>query len=256
MDKNKVTYGLEKVHIAFKNNIGYDTPRPIPGAVRFTPNAEGDESPFYADNIKYFTVNVNNGYTGELETALVPDEILAEMLGWEIDTNGMLIETADGIQKEFALMGQVLGDKRNRRFVYYDCRASRPSKELSTKAEGVEPSTDVLNITITPVEVNGKMIVKGNIELNSTNSAVYNAFFSQVVEPGATIGEVEKSELNRVISLANKLDEVDYTPESWNTLQGFITSATEINTNSSSTQYQVNEATKKLQNAIFELIAV
>lgn len=253
---NKVIFGLENVHVAFKDTVGWKPPVAIPGAVRFAPEAQGEESTFYADNGPYFSVTANNGYTAELEIALLPDLILVEMLGWEIDANGMVVEVADGIQKEFALMGQVQGDSKNRRFVYYSCKASRPSKEDKTQEGSVEPSTETLNIVITPIEVNGKNIVKGTLELNETNAAAYNAFFSQVVVPGAVIGAVVKTELASVIALAGKLNQADYTPESWTTFQGVLTSSTAVNTNAASTQYEVNKATAALQNAILELVAV
>lgn len=163
---------------------GWGTPIPIPGAVRFTPTPQGEESTFYADNGPYFTYTSNNGYTAELEMALVPDSVLAEMLGWEIDSNGMLVEISDALPKEFALMGQVQGDAKNRRFVYYRCKASRPGKEHTTKAESVTPSTDVLNLTILPIEINGKNVVKGVMELSDTNATAYNAFFNAVTVPG------------------------------------------------------------------------
>ena len=98
----------------------WKTPVAIPGAVRWTPTTVGEASTFFADNTAYFVVTSNNGYTGELEMALVPDAVLAEMLGWVIDENGMLVEVSDGIAKKFALIGQVQGDQKNRRFVYYD----------------------------------------------------------------------------------------------------------------------------------------
>ena len=163
--------------------IGWGIPTAIPGAVSFKPKAEGKDSTFYADNQQYYVTTSNNGYTGDLEMALVPDAILAEILGWTVDTNGMLIEDADGIAKEFALLGQVEGDEKNRRFVYYDCKASRPAKENKTKGESVEPATDVLSLTIMPIEVNGKRIVKGVMELSNTNSVAYNAFFDAVTLP-------------------------------------------------------------------------
>lgn len=188
---NKVTFGLEQVHIAFIDTVAttspaWETPIAIPGAVRFAPEPQGEETTFYADNGPYYTSSSNNGYTAELEMALVPDEVLAEMLGWETDTNGMLVEVADGIQKEFALMGQVQGDSKNRRFVYYRCKAARPTKEHSTKSESIEPTTDVLNLTILPIEVDGKRIVKGTMELNDTNATAYNAFFTNVTLPVTT----------------------------------------------------------------------
>lgn len=188
MSQNKVTFGLEKVHIAFFDDQApqqpaWKTPIPIPGAVRWTPTAVGESSTFYADNTVYFTVTANNGYTGELELANVPDAILAEMLGWEIDSNGMIVEVADALPKKFALLGQVQGDKRNRRFVYYDCQASRPAKERTTKGESIEISGIVLNLTVSPIEINGKAIVKGDIELSDTNAEVYNSFFDAVYVP-------------------------------------------------------------------------
>lgn len=185
---NKVTYGLEDVHIAFAaapvlGEPAWAAPVAIPGAVRFTPTAQGQESTFYADNGPYFVITANNGYTAELEMALVPDTVLVEMLGWEIDTNGMVVEIASGVPKRFALLGQVEGDSKNRRFAYYDCQASRPSKEEKTKGESVEPNTDVLNLTIFPIEIGGLDIVKGVMELSATNTLAYDAFFTAVTVP-------------------------------------------------------------------------
>lgn len=188
MSQNKVTFGLEKVHIAFVDETSptqpaWKTPVPIPGAVRWTPTAVGETSTFYADNVPYFTVTSNNGYTSELEMANIPDAILAEILGWEIDDNGAIIEVADALPKPFALMGQVQGDKRNRRFVHYNCIASRPAKERITKGENTTITGEVLNLTISPIEINGKVVVKGDLELDDTNKAAYDAFFNEVYTP-------------------------------------------------------------------------
>ena len=189
MSQNKVTFGLDNVHIAFLldgTTPKWEAPVKIPGAVRFAPEPQGEESTFYADNGPYFTYTSNNGYTAELEMANLPDDILAEMLGWEIDANGMLVETTDGTPKEFALLGQILGDKKNRRFVYYRCKASRPTAEHNTRGESVEPTTQTLNIRILPIEVKGKNIVRGVMELNDTNQAAYDAFFRAVTLPATS----------------------------------------------------------------------
>lgn len=186
--KNKIRYGLEQVYIAFASAEGWDTPVPIPGAVNLTVNPEGGESPFYADNIKYYVSHTNNGYTGTLEAALIPDAVLQEMLGWEVDTNGMLVEVADGVAKEFALMGQYQGDAANGRFVYYRCTASRPANTHTTKTDAVTPGTQTLNITILPYTNEGKKIVKGVMELNATNKTAYDAFYTAVTLPATDAG--------------------------------------------------------------------
>lgn len=190
---NKVTFGLEQVHIAFKDKEAteqpaWETPIPIPGAVRWTPTTQGQSTTFYADNGPYFVITTNDGYTGELEMALVPDVILARMLGWIIDDNGMLVEITDGTPEPFALLGQVQGDQRNRRFVYYNCTAQRPAKERSTQGETIEPATDVLNMTVLPQEgiIAERRVVKGDMELSDTNTSAYNVFFSDVYKPEIT----------------------------------------------------------------------
>ncbi|GIP02107.1 hypothetical protein J28TS4_05140 [Paenibacillus lautus] len=192
MSQNKVTFGLSRVHIAFVDETAPDQPAwkapvAVPGAVRWTPEAQGESSTFYADNTAYFLITSNNGYTGELEMANVPDEVKAEMLGWEIDDNGMLVEIADAKPKKFALMGEVQGDKRNRRFVYYDCQADRPAKELTTKGESVEPNTDVMNMSVSPIEIDNRMVVKGDLELSDTNATAFNSFFTTVYLPTFTV---------------------------------------------------------------------
>ena len=194
---NKVKFGLEQVHIAFKNADGYETPQAIPGAVNLTMNPEGGETAFYADNRKYYSRFTNNGYSGTLEMALVPQDILAEMLGWEVDDKGMLVEVADGQPKEFALLGQVLGDERNRRFVYYGCLASRPADNAATTTDTATPTTETLNLTILPTDHNGKNIGKSVIErddTDETNAGIFDGWFDEVKLPYETPEEVTGQE--------------------------------------------------------------
>lgn len=185
---NKVIFGLENVHIAFMNTEApeqpaWKTPVKIPGAVSFSPSPEGDENTFYADNGPYFKVTTNNGYTAELEMALIPDDVLAEMMGWRIDSNGMLVENADAMPKEFALLGEVKGDSKNRRFVYYRCTAARSDEEHNTQEDTITPDTTTLTITILPINIGGENVIKGVIELSDTNATAFNAFFGSVLVP-------------------------------------------------------------------------
>ena len=161
---------------------GYGEPKPVPGAVTFSTSPEGDENTFYADNTKYYISNTNNGYTGDLEVAKIPKDVLAEMVGMIIDNDGSLVEDADGEQKEFALMGQYLEDEDEGRFVYYRCKAARPGQDNSTTDSGVTPDTETSTITMLPYEYNDKKIVKKTVE-KSVNESVYNNFFDAVSMP-------------------------------------------------------------------------
>lgn len=180
-DTTGVTMGVSAEVTAGTTSWG--TPRAVKGAVGFTTSPEGDTSDFYADNTKYYSHTSNNGYTGSLEVANIPDNVLAEMLGMTVDNNGGLAESTKDQAKEFALMGQIQGDKRNRRFVYYRTKAARPGQESSTTEASVTPSTDSVELTMMQEEASGNNWTKYTLELSDINAAAYNAFFDAVPLP-------------------------------------------------------------------------
>ena len=188
MSSNKVKFGLSNVHIAkiteTNGAINYGTPFAMPGAVSLNADPEGDTTPFYADNIKYYIATSNQGYTGDLEIAMTPDEFLTQILGQIADTNGALFESADDVNARFALMGEIDGDAKKRRFVYFDCTATRPSSEANTNEESKEPQTDTISITMSPRTTD--KAIKAVIEPTEENQAVYNTFFTKVYEKDAT----------------------------------------------------------------------
>lgn len=156
---NKVKYNLKNVHAAKMTEnavdgasaFSYAAPKAIPGAVSVSLEAEGDTSPFYADGIVYFRSETNNGYSGDLEIALIPEWFRTEILQETLDSKGVLVESSDvGESVKFALMFEFDGDVNAIRHVLYNCTASRPSIESSTKEEKIEPGTEKLSITADP----------------------------------------------------------------------------------------------------------
>ena len=70
---DKVKFNIHNVHYAVaKDGGGWDAPVAIPGAVSFSLEPQGDVSPFYADGMVYYNAVANNGYSGDLEIALIP----------------------------------------------------------------------------------------------------------------------------------------------------------------------------------------
>lgn len=187
---NKVKFGLSNVHIAkiteADGEITYGTPFTMPGAVSLTAEPEGETTPFYADNIQYYVAVANNGYAGDLEIAMTPQEFLTTILGQTIDTNGAVFESSDDINARFALMGEIEGDAKKRRFIYYDCTATRPSAEMNTIEDTKEPQTDTISITMTPRS--SDHIIKAVIEPSTENQEIYDTFFTKVYEKDAVAG--------------------------------------------------------------------
>ena len=186
-DSNKIRYGIKNCYyspatISSTGTATYTTPVSLPGAVSISLSAEGDTSPFYADNIVYYTSVANNGYSGELELAKIPDSFLTDCLGYTTDTNGVLIEDAGASPVHFALLFQFEGDANAKRTVLYNCVASRPEISSQTKAESIEPNTESIPITATTIynSTLSKDVVKASC--TETETTAYSGWLSAVYQ--------------------------------------------------------------------------
>lgn len=189
---NKVKYNLKNVHAAKLTetvtdgvkSFSYGTPKAIPGAVSISLDAEGETSPFYADGIVYFRSVTNNGYSGDLEMALVPEWFRTEILQEELDAKGVLVEKNTNAESvKFALLFEFDGDINAIRHVLYNCSSSRPSIESETKEDTIEPGTEKLSITADP-RADG--LVKARTG-DGTDQTTYDNWYQSVyISEGAT----------------------------------------------------------------------
>lgn len=188
---NKVKYGLTNVHFAvatvdpLTNTATYGTPIRWPGAVSLSLDAEGSTTKFRADNIDYWVGQSNNGYSGDFESALIPDAFRTAVLGDIVDSNNVMIEDAGAKTVVFALMFQFEGDENATRHVLYNCTATRPSVAGNTTEEETEPQTETL--TLTAVSIHNASLDKDVVKakVGADNAAVYNSWFDAVYQPTA-----------------------------------------------------------------------
>ena len=188
--QNKVLFNLKNVHIApitgFTNGVpSYDTIFAWPGAVSLALDPQGESYIFYADGKPYFRVTKNNGYSGDFQSALVPETFNEKILGVEKDSNGVRLEKALTEDKHFAMLYEIDGDQKSRRVCDYDCTATRPKVEHKTNEEGVEVQVHTSTITSTPVDFgNGNVLPRAWCE---QGDAAYAGWFENVYVPGTTI---------------------------------------------------------------------
>lgn len=185
---NKVKYGLKNVYYAVatidntNNTATYGTPVRWPGAVSLSLDAEGDSTKFRADNVDYWVGQSNNGYSGEFESALIPDSFRRDILGDVMDTSGVLVENAGALTQPFALLFQFEGDVNATRHVLYNCTASRPSVSGKTTDEEIEPQTETLNLTAVAIHNSGLNLDVSKARCNEGDSP-YSSWFSAVYQP-------------------------------------------------------------------------
>lgn len=180
---NKVKFGLKNVYYAIvtetPNSITYGTPVALKGGVNLTLSRAGDTEDFYADDINYFSTSANMGYEGDLEIALITDQFRTDVLGDVADSNGVIVESANAIPKNFALGFEVQGDDKARRTWLYYCSCSRPNIDASTKENTITPKTDTLTIKAMPRPTDEKIKA---VCTDGGSGTTYADFFNAVYE--------------------------------------------------------------------------
>jgi phi13 family phage major tail protein len=188
MDDNKIEFGLSNVCIStysFDLETGlhaYATPKKLYSAVSLQLDPEGEKVTNYADNGVYFEATVNDGYTGNVVIYKIPDWFYTDILGFKLDTNGVLIEDGKALPKPFALGFTIDGDSKNRKCWYYNCNIGRPSESTKTKEATIEANQKTLTISCNP-RMSDDRYVKASVIPNETNELVFGTFLDTVYTP-------------------------------------------------------------------------
>lgn len=186
---NKIKYGLKNVYyaiatIAADGSATYETPVAMPGAVTLSMEPQGENTPFYADNIVYYMATANSGYEGDLEMALFPDHFRKAVFNEIQDTKGVLLEDANAAPVHFALLFQFEGDVKATKHVLYNCTATRNTVGSTTKTDTIEPQTESATVTATSIYVSAldKDLIKASTG-DTTDTTTYNGWNTAVYVP-------------------------------------------------------------------------
>lgn len=169
-DENKVQFNLKNVHYAILDttNNTFGTPVAVPGAVNLALDPQGEVTPFYADGIVYYQCVSDNGYSGDLEVAKFPDQMLQDVWGFVLNADDkVLIEKTGTEPKPFALLYQIDGDKNNDYYCLYNCSGTRPGVGSSTTTDTKEPNTRTSNISAAPLS-DGRVLARTTANTTET----------------------------------------------------------------------------------------
>ncbi|MCI7638220.1 MAG: phage tail protein [Clostridiales bacterium] len=167
-NENKVHYDLTNVYVApltvdlEAGTVSFGAPKRLPGAISMDLAAQGEQTKLRADAVDYYVTNNNNGYSGDLNVAMVPDWFRQEYLGDTISTTDkVLVENAQAEPKPFAMLYEFLGDKSRRRHCLYNVTASRPNIKGENKDNQKEADTESMTMTALPLP-------NGNVKASTT----------------------------------------------------------------------------------------
>ena len=188
---NKIMYGLKNVHYAKLTEVvdssgqttySYGAVKAWPGAVSLSLEPQSDVLKEYADDIEWYVQESNNGYEGDFEYEVMPEDFRENILGETKDNKNVFIESSNVSTTYFALLFEVNGDTAKRRNLFYKCSATREKNDNSTKGESIEASHGTITITAIS-RADGK--VKASTGEN-VDTSTYNNWYNTVYETGGS----------------------------------------------------------------------
>ena len=178
---NKVNFGVSNCYYAKATVTGtsvtYSTPVAFPGCVSISLSQEGGNTDFFADNIRYYRTSANQGYSGTIEFAYLPEGFRKNILGQTEDTNHVFVETNADTIAPFALIFQVEGDVDEEMKLLYFCEVTRPPVNANTITDSTEVDTVTMDITCSPRPDTGEVSASTG---SSTTTAVISGWTSSV----------------------------------------------------------------------------
>ena len=190
-ENGKVRFGLSKLYYAVLtegSTNAWATPVAIPGAVSMDIADNGSSNTFYADNIVYYKSISNNGYTGSVEVAQIPDKMLTDVWGMTINSDGVLVEKTGVQPKPIALLFQVDTDGVNELNLFYRVvPTSKPTSSPATVEDSVTPFTTSFDFEALPL-VTGSSAQLDLIKAKTTpttSTATVSGWFGSVYTPAS-----------------------------------------------------------------------
>jgi phi13 family phage major tail protein len=180
-----IVYGLRNVYYAKLNSQftpDYNKPVRIPGAVSLSLKSEDNhEIASRSDNNPAIFFNTVHSYNGTLQFTDLPIQFRQDILN-EVVENGTVCEPVKYGTNEFALLFELQGNIRQRRYVLYRCRVWYPDIAADTIKNSVDVKGDSLPIlALSPLYKN--RYIKCYVENTPETADIYNNWFNKVYIP-------------------------------------------------------------------------
>ena len=168
-----------------KGNLAYGAPFKIAPAVSASISPSTSDDAFYADDIALISNQTISSIAVELETADIKDEIVAKLMGLEIDEKGVVHDNVNKVAPKVALAFRSL--KSNNKYKYvvlYKGSFGAGEDEYATKEDSISFQTTTITGTFLPTVFNGDWRASVNEDGAGVDPTTISEWFTKVY--GAT----------------------------------------------------------------------
>ena len=152
--ENKVLFGFRNLYIgtytvAEDGTVTLGTPYKQTGAVGFSPEGQGDNYIFHADDVAYYSNYTSGTYEGDLVVARFDDAFKTQFLGQLQLDDGGVAEIKNPTKPNIYMMYESQGDKGPERTIWYNGSLGTISRDVATIEDSVEVQTESIPVTFT-----------------------------------------------------------------------------------------------------------
>lgn len=151
--ENKVLFGFSDLYIGtYKvddatGEVTLGAPYHQTGAVGWSPEGQGENYTFYADNVAYYSSYTTGSYEGDLVVAKFDDEFRTQFMGEVLLDDGGVAELKNPVKPSIYMMYEYKGDKGPERVIWYNGTLGTINREAATIEDQVEVQTETMSLT-------------------------------------------------------------------------------------------------------------
>ena len=140
---------------------------------------QSDDATLYADNQAVDTANVTSKYNLTIDTATLPLEYKALLLGHSIE-NGVMTVTSEDTAPYFAVMFETTKRNGKKRFVkFLKVQFSEPSETAQTKEEGISYNTPSMS-AVAIYRNDKKVLLQADEESEGYTASIGESWYTSV----------------------------------------------------------------------------
>jgi len=186
-----VTVGIESLYYAimtpgtdtFDTPAAYGTPKHYAGTIQLTTAPTTNTATLYADNKAVEVATAFGDIPVTLNMTDLPDAVAADLLGSEIDENGVLVSAASDNAPFVAIGFRALKSNGAHRYVWLLKGKFQPdSTDLSTKTDTPTFQTPTLNATFIPRENDAQWRYRVDADKQGVPAEVIENWFDAVYD--------------------------------------------------------------------------
>ena len=148
---------------------------------------QSDDATLYADNQAVDTANVTSRYNLTIDTATLPLEYKAPLLGHSFE-GGVMTVTSEDTAPYFAVMFETTKRNGKKRFVkFLKVQFSEPSETAQTKEEGISYNTPSMS-AVAIYRNDKKVLLQADEEADGYTASIGEGWYTSVDEASTSSG--------------------------------------------------------------------